>query len=52
VRAGRAIETPLKAGRRLNAMVEVLDGLGEGALVAISPLDKLKDGMKVRVPEQ
>lgn len=51
-REGRAAETPVRPGRRLDSMVEILEGLSGGEKVALSPLSELSHGRKVKTPEE
>ncbi len=51
VKEGRAVETSVKTGRRLNAMVEILEGLSTGEKVIVNPPAKLRDGDRVKVLE-
>lgn len=45
----RARERPIKTGTRINADVEVTEGLRPGERVILSNLDRLTDGTRVRV---
>jgi membrane fusion protein, multidrug efflux system len=40
----------IKTGKTLGSRVEVLSGLSDGDRVAVSSLDRLRDGMKVELP--
>jgi len=40
-------EVPVKLGRRLGDMVELIEGPGIGQRIATAPLDRLKDGARV-----
>ena len=44
----RVAETPVTLGSRIGDMVEILSGVKAGAKVAVKPLDKLKDGTKIK----
>jgi RND family efflux transporter MFP subunit len=48
----RALKTPVHLGRHLDTMVEILDGVEVGDQVVMTPLDKMKDGIKVRVAQE
>lgn len=43
---------PVQLGRRLGEMVELREGPAVGSRIALSPLEKLKDGARVSVPKQ
>jgi RND family efflux transporter MFP subunit len=47
----RAKRVSIGVGRKMGDMVEVLRGLDGGDRVILSPLDKVRDGMRVSVPE-
>ncbi|MCX8031151.1 MAG: efflux RND transporter periplasmic adaptor subunit [Thermodesulfovibrionales bacterium] len=42
---------PITTGQVVNSLIEVKDGLSVGDKVIISSLDKLKDGMKVKIAQ-
>lgn len=44
-----AVKRLVTTGKRVGNFVEVLSGLKEGELVVVSDLEKLRDGMKVRI---
>ena len=52
VRNNLAVETPVHLGRKLDSMVEILNGVEVGDQVATAPLDKIKNGVKVRVAQE
>ncbi len=52
VRNNRALKTPVQLGKHLDTMVEILDGVEVGDQVATAPLDKIKNGVKVRVAQE
>lgn len=52
VQNNRALETPVHLGRKLDTMVEILNGVEVGDQVVIAPLDKMKNGVKVRVTQE
>jgi RND family efflux transporter MFP subunit len=52
VRDNRAQKTPVRLGKHLDTMVEVLEGVEVGDQVATAPLDKIKNGVKVRVAQE
>ncbi|HKQ46790.1 MAG TPA: efflux RND transporter periplasmic adaptor subunit [Phycisphaerae bacterium] len=45
---GRLRQTPIRIGREVSGLVEVLGGLTPGQSIAIDGLDHLSDGMRVR----
>jgi HlyD family secretion protein len=47
VESGRARLTPVRIGHRGETEVEVVEGLAPGAVVAVHPGDRVKDGAKV-----
>jgi RND family efflux transporter MFP subunit len=51
VRGDRAVKTPIRVGRRMGDMAEVLDGVEVGDKVVVAPLDKLRDGTKIKLKE-
>jgi RND family efflux transporter MFP subunit len=52
VRNNLAVETPVHLGRKLDSMVEILNGVEVGDQVATAPLDKIQNGVKVRVAQE
>ena len=48
----RALKTPVHPGRHLDTMVEILNGVEVGDQVVLTPLDKVKNGVKVRVAQE
>jgi HlyD family secretion protein len=52
VRNNRAQRTPVHLGKHLDTMVEILDGVEVGDQVTTAPLDKIKNGVKVRVAQE
>ncbi|MGA2193028.1 MAG: efflux RND transporter periplasmic adaptor subunit, partial [Nitrospirota bacterium] len=48
VQGDKAVMTQVSLGRKLGDWVEVLSGLKPGEKVVISPVDKLKDGSKIK----
>lgn len=49
VLGGRLRITPVKLGEKRGSEVEILDGLSPGDVVAVSGLDQLRDGQRVKV---
>jgi RND family efflux transporter MFP subunit len=52
VRNNQALKTPVLLGKHLDTMMEILDGVEVGDQVATAPLDKIKNGIKVRVAQE
>ncbi len=51
VKDGRAYKTAIKTGRRIGNMVEISGGAGLGEILIAKPVNKIKDGIKVKVLE-
>ena len=52
IKGERALEVSVKTARKLGDTVEILNGLKPGDRVVAKPSDRLKNGMKVKVPEK
>jgi RND family efflux transporter MFP subunit len=52
VEGDRAVERSVRTGRRVDTMVEVLEGLGAGDKVVVNPGSDLKAGTRVKIPEK
>jgi RND family efflux transporter MFP subunit len=52
IKENRVVETPVTTGEVFGDMTEVLSGVKAGDRVAVKPLDKLKDGRKIKVAEK
>ena len=48
----RAAEKPVKPGRQLGDMVEVLDGLKAGEKIIARPTDAIKNGARIKIVDQ
>src|SRR5512139_1991344 len=48
----RVVEKTVRTGRRMDTMVEILEGLGAGDKVVLNPGSDLKSGARVRIPEK
>jgi len=48
----RAVEKSVRTGRRLDTMVEILEGLETGDKVVLNPGSNLKSGTRVKIPEK
>jgi RND family efflux transporter MFP subunit len=51
VRSDRVEKVPVRLGRQLGDMTEILDGLQVGDRVVTAPLNKVKDGTRVKIRE-
>lgn len=52
VKGNRVVETEVKTGASIGDMTEVLGGAKPGDKVALKPLEKLKDGAKIKTAEK
>lgn len=52
VKGDRVVETPVTAGARIGDFVEILAGAKAGDKVALKPLERLKDGTRIRTAEK
>lgn len=52
IKDNMAKEVQITIGDTLGEMVQVIDGLNIGDRIVLSPLNRLKDGIKVKVPEK
>jgi RND family efflux transporter MFP subunit len=52
IKGERVAETPVTLGNRIGDMVEIVSGVKAGAKVALKPLEKLKDGTKIKTAEK
>ena len=52
LKSDRVKETPITTGETLGDMIEVLGGVKTGDRIAVSPLDKLRDGSRVKIIEK
>jgi multidrug efflux pump subunit AcrA (membrane-fusion protein) len=48
----RVAETPVVIGSRIGDMVEVKSGVKAGDKIALKPLEKLKDGTRIKSAEK
>jgi multidrug efflux pump subunit AcrA (membrane-fusion protein) len=46
------VETSISTGEQLGDMIEVLSGIKAGDRVVLKPLNKMKDGVRVKVQEK
>lgn len=52
VKKDRAFETPITLGERIGDMMEVREGVKTGDRVVLKPVEKMKDGIRVKVAEK
>lgn len=52
VKEGRAVQTPVTLGARIGDVTEVIDGIKQDDKVVVRPVNKLKDGSKIRIVEK
>ncbi|MFZ5993529.1 MAG: efflux RND transporter periplasmic adaptor subunit [Thermodesulfobacteriota bacterium] len=52
IKENRAIETPVTLGEKLGDMVEILGGVKAGDRVVLRPLDKVKNGSRIKIAEK
>ena len=52
VKDNRAFETPITTGEKLGDMIEVLNGVKAGDKVVLKPVDKLRDGKRIKIIEK
>jgi len=52
VKDDRVVETVVTLGERIGDQIEVLSGIRAGDKVALKPLEKLKDGAKIKTAEK
>lgn len=51
IKDNRAIETPVSTGEQFDDMIEILSGVKAGDRIVLRPLDKMKNGAKIKVAE-
>jgi RND family efflux transporter MFP subunit len=52
IKGNRVVKTPITAGAKLGDMIEVLSGAKEGDRAVLKPLDKMRDGLSIKVTEK
>ncbi|MDO8784719.1 MAG: efflux RND transporter periplasmic adaptor subunit [Syntrophales bacterium] len=52
VKGDRAVETAIAIGKQLGDITEVLQGLEVGDKAVLKPLEKIKDGSRIKISEQ
>ena len=52
IKDGHVVQTPVTTGIQIGDMLEVLDGIKQDDKVAVKPMNKLKDGSRIKVIEK
>ncbi|TVM03387.1 MAG: efflux RND transporter periplasmic adaptor subunit [Candidatus Brocadia sp. WS118] len=52
IKGDRVVQTAITLGTQVGDTIEVLDGIKQDEKVAVKPLNKLKDGSKIKVKEK
>ncbi len=52
IRGNKVIESPVITGENIGDMVEILQGLKPGDTVVLEPIEKMKDGAKIKIAEK
>ncbi len=52
VKDGYAVQTPVTLGTQIGDVTEVIDGIKQDDKVVVKPVNKLKDGSKIRIVEK
>jgi multidrug efflux pump subunit AcrA (membrane-fusion protein) len=52
IKGNRVVETEIKTGAKIGDLVEVLGGVKAGDKLALKPLNKLKDGRRIKTAEK
>ena len=52
IKENRAIKTPITTSEKLGEMIEVLQGIKAGDTVVMKPLERMKDGAKIKIVEK
>jgi RND family efflux transporter MFP subunit len=52
IKENRVAKTPITTGEKLGDMIEVLSGVKAGDRVVLKPLDKMRDGLRIKVAEK
>jgi RND family efflux transporter MFP subunit len=52
IHENRVEETPISVGDQFGDMVEILRGVKAGDRVVLSPLEKIKNGSRIKIPEK
>lgn len=52
IKQNRAIKTPITAGKQYGDMIEIVSGVKAGDSVVLTPLNKIKDGTRIKLLEK
>jgi len=52
IKGDQAVETPVTPGEQIGDMIEVLSGVNAGDKIVLKPLNKIKNGSKIKVLEK
>jgi RND family efflux transporter MFP subunit len=52
IKENRVMETPVRLGEKFGDMVEVLSGVKAGDRVVLKPLNKMREGLRIKVAEK
>ena len=52
IKENRVMETPVTLGKKFGDMVEVLSGVKSGDRVVLKPLNKMREGLRIKVAEK
>jgi HlyD family secretion protein len=52
IKNSRAVRTPVRLGEKIGDLVEVLDGIPAGQKIILKPLEKIRNGVKVKEAEK
>lgn len=52
IKGDQAVETPVTMGEQIGDMIEVLSGVNAGDKIVLKPLNKIKNGSKIKVLEK
>jgi FtsZ-interacting cell division protein YlmF len=52
IKGDEAVETAVETGEQFGDMVEIANGLKSGDRIVIKPLEKMKNGTKIKLPSQ
>jgi RND family efflux transporter MFP subunit len=52
IKQNQAVKTPITTGKQYGDMIEIVSGVKPGDSVILKPLDKIKDGTRIKLLEQ
>lgn len=52
IKENRAIKTPITTGKQYGDMIEIVSGVKAGDSVVLTPLDEIKDGVRIKLLEK